>query len=151
MRICNLLIAILLVLSSIAAFGTDMAVPQDWVKTDCGHFTLFHPPDMKEEKVRGIDSDVRQFKSASIILSSDFGRYSDPLDRGYPKPFETIMIGGKQARIIVYSRAGEFPFLCNIHFPDTGKAGVTLTLGGGCKSKAALDILQHIYGTIRFK
>ena len=151
MSIRNLLITILLVLSSNAAFGTDKAAPQDWVKTDCGHFTLFLPPDMKEEKVRGIDSDVRQFKSASIALGSDYGRYSDTLDRGYPKPFETIMIGGKQARIIVYDGAGEFPFLCNIHFPDTGKAGVTLTLGGGCKTKAALEILQRIYGTIRFK
>ena len=134
-----------------AAHAGDEPPPKDWIRTDCGQFVLYLPPDMKAQKVRGIDSAVHEFSSTSIKFGSDYGAFSDPLDRGYPKPVTTITINSKPARIVIYDGAADFPVLCNIHFPDTGHPAVTLTLGGGCKDKAALETLKRIYGTVRFK
>ena len=151
MRMFMLLLGIVFASCIHVARAGDEPPPKDWIKTECGQFVLYLPPDMKAQKVRGIDSAVHEFSSNSIKFSSDYGAYSDPLDRGYPKPFTTITINSKPARIVVYDGGADFPFLCNIHFPDTGRPGVTLTLGGGCKDKAALETLQRIYGTVRFK
>lgn len=133
------------------ALGADEQPPKDWIKADFGGFVLYLPPDMKQQEVRGIDSNVRRYASGSITIDSDYGWYSDPLDSGYPKPFKTITVDGKPARIVAYDGAGKFPFLVAIHFPDTGRPSMKLTLGGACKDKAGAETLQRIYGTIHFK
>lgn len=48
-------------------------VPADWKKIETSHFIVSIPPDMKEKKVRGIDTSLWQYNSKTISLAIEAG------------------------------------------------------------------------------
>lgn len=76
-------------------------VPEDWQTIKAGDaFTFKAPRDVQPEPVQGIDSFVGKYTNTEMILTFDYGRYSDsdPMDRESNERSAT-MIDGKKAYI----------------------------------------------------
>lgn len=54
---------------------TASEIPENWKSIETDRFTLSLPPEMKEKKVKGIDTQVWQYKSEDISLSIEAGVY----------------------------------------------------------------------------
>ena len=140
-----------------AATSQPAAVPADWVPVDAGgKFKLLMPADMKEQKVRGIDSFVTRYRSETILLNCDYGWYSDPLaDPNKPKHQKaSVVVGGKAAIIVTYESPdsnSDGPFVAAIHFPDvTGDKRTRLTVFAQCKDAKSQQVAKQILQTITF-
>jgi hypothetical protein len=134
--------------------------PLSWVKNDVGVFTFYSPPDLMDFKSGGvaIDSHVREFKSATIYLSFDYGAYSNSLP-GYSDSnctYSNSDIGGRAARLKACSHMdANLPFLFTkltaVYFADTGSRGKRLTMDASCATDASCKDARAIFDTIRFK
>lgn len=158
------LVLVPVTLSPAAAAGPASApatqpatAPADWQNVNVAdRFQLRLPPDMKEQKVQGIDSLVSRFGSDQITLSSDYVWYSDPLKyddkKGYQR--KAMVIGGKEALIVTFQdhREGEpMPFVTGVHFPSvTGDGKVRLTVYATCRDEKAQQTARRIFETITF-
>jgi hypothetical protein len=136
---------------------TKPAVPNDWEVRDGAKFTFRAPADLKEDKVRGIDSLVGQWSSPSIKITSDYGWFSDPLDHNYrPKYTRTpVVVGGKKAFLVTYEVPEKLktpPFAIGVYFPDpTGDGRTRLSVYAQCKDAAAQETAKKILETIQFR
>lgn len=96
-------------------------VPDGWQLIKAGDgFTFKAPPDLVQQQVQGIDSFVGEYVSPGMVLSFDFGWYSDPMDRqGYERSDTTI--DGRAAYI---ARNGDE---MGVHFPTVDKSSKSET------------------------
>jgi hypothetical protein len=150
------LAAILLASESLSMVGcstisnkTD-ASASGWLKVEAGAFSIYAPPGWKFHQRQGIDSFVGEFAGDGIVLSFDFGPYSNPLDEAreptYVVTHETI--GGHKEKIVSPSVPGHG--ITGIYFPEiTGWN--KLCLYGQNLTDTQQKLALRIFRTIRFR
>lgn len=80
-------------------------VPHGWKKVELSDFSFYVPPDMKERDVRGIDSEVREYRNRNMRLGIDYGMYSNDLKSYAARPeykSESVSIDGEKAKVATY-------------------------------------------------
>ena len=130
------------------AWSQAPAIPDDWVAVKAAGktFEFKAPPDLKNVPVRGKDSLVGKYESPSMLLTCDYGWYSDPLPNekqpGYSS--KMVKINGKKAKIVT------FDGVAAVHFPKV-KDKIRLTVYVILKKKEAKATALQLFRTIRFK
>lgn len=123
---------------------------------EAGKIFSFHAPkEFVEEKVQGIDSFVGRYKSDSIQLSFDYGKFSNALGNNEKKPEfneREVTVDGLKAKIISYKDDSikGFSYFTGIHFPLVNKNNL-LTMTANCKDQSDLKIANAIFISICFK
>ncbi|MFP6892920.1 MAG: hypothetical protein VCA18_04165, partial [Opitutales bacterium] len=97
------------------AWSQAPAIPDDWVAVKAARnaFEFKAPPDLKNIPVQGIDSQVGKYESPSMLLTYDYGWYSNSL-RDEKKPgfsSNIVQIDGKTAKVVT------FDGVAAVHFP----------------------------------
>ena len=130
------------------AWSQAPAIPDDWVTVQAARkiFEFKAPPDLKQVPVKGVDSLVGRYESPSMLLSFDYGWYSNSLPNekqpGYSS--KIVKINGKTAKIVT------FDGVAAVHFPKV-KDKVRLTVYVILKKKEAKATALQLFQTIRFK
>ena len=78
----------------------QMEAPSDWKTFEIGPFTLSGPADLKDKKVRGIDSSVYLFENEEFSVGIEVGSYSGSEPNFHSYEFETglVQIGDKMMK-----------------------------------------------------
>ncbi len=137
------------------------SVPAEWVEVDAGSaFSLTAPPGTRFSPGDGKDSFIGSFEAAGLRLSFDYGLYSNPLvSDGSGKNYtaRNVDIDGKKAKIVtnyIPHRSTKRPYFIGVYFQDVGKSSIgtiKLTVHTSVERKEDYDIVEKIFGTIRFK
>jgi hypothetical protein len=134
-----------------------------WKRVDAdGLFFLSLPEDMKKQEVRGIDSSVGQYRNGRMMVSFDYGIYSNPLESYSDKPDykENLKnIGGKKAKIVFFSNTradSKYKYYSAVHFPEVEKnrfanMNIKLTLDVEFNEESDNAIAQAIFESIAFR
>src|SRR5262245_12821922 len=134
-----------------------------WKRVDAdGLFFLSLPEDMKKQNVRGIDSSVGEYRNVRMVVSFDYGIYSNPLESysGRPEYKESLKnIGGKKAKIVVFSNTradSKYKYYSAVHFPEVEKGrfanmNIRLTLSVEFSEESDNAIAQVIFESISFR
>jgi len=133
-----------------------------WRRVDAdGLFFLSLPADMKKQIVRGIDSSVGEYRNGRVVVSYDYGIYSNPLETFSDKPEykENLKdIGGKKAKIVFFSNtsaASKYKYYSAVHFPEVEKSrfenmNIKLTLSVEFNEESDESIAPAIFESIAF-
>jgi hypothetical protein len=129
---------------------------KSWSRIDAGKFHFLLPSDFREVKVQPIDSYVRCFQTrdSSIIVSFDWGSFSDPLTDNYAsRQTESCseQIGGRMARVVT-SAPGDRPrmrYIAAAAWRDV-TPGTHLTMFGSTTNRRGVRKLLAILRTVRF-
>ena len=127
-------------------------VPPDWKKIDLRDFSFAIPPDLKERDVRGIDSEVWEYRSRDLRLAIDYGMYSDDLDSYSDRPeykAEWVSIDSKKAKVVTY-RSGK-SYVAAVYFPGLWGSDTKLGFSVESKSAAEQELSKKIFQSIRFR
>ena len=134
-----------------------------WKRVDAdGLFFLSLPEDMKKQDVRGIDSSVGEYRNGRMVVSFDYGIYSNPLESYSDKPEykESLKnIGGKKAKIVYFSNTradSKYKYFSAVHFPEAEKnrfanMNIKLTLDVEFNEESDNAIAQAIFESIAFR
>ena len=97
---------------------------QRWERVEVtGAFSFLVPAGLEKQNVRGIDSEIGEYRSNQLRVSFDFGLFSDNLVAysGMPEYKEmTTEIDGKKAKIVFFTRdnpGSEYKYFAAAHFP----------------------------------
>jgi hypothetical protein len=108
-------------------------------------FTFRGPSDLEAIPVQAVDSGVGRYANADLVLSYDYGWYSDPLEPagqpGYQS--ESVEIDGRTARIVTFEGHAA------VHFADLGES-MRLTVLVELKQPSARADALEIFRSIRF-
>jgi hypothetical protein len=99
--------------------------PQNWNKIETDHFVIFIPPDMKEKKVKGIDTRIWEYNSKEISLSIEAGFLGGDfgfIRNQYESSVEERVIGGSKAEYLTLDL--NKPILKNWSFNADGSTKV---------------------------
>ncbi|HQU86855.1 MAG TPA: hypothetical protein PKY59_27220 [Pyrinomonadaceae bacterium] len=80
-------------------------IPKDWRKIETDYFSFSIPPTMKNQNVRGIDSEVMSFENEEMTLDIEYGDFSaDVVSHllDYEGKKQSIIIDGKKTEIVSY-------------------------------------------------
>lgn len=152
----KLLKIILLLLTAISTLvSAEELAALKWSKVNATYFEFSLPDNFKKVARHGEDSYVGEYQSKTVLLSFDYGQYSNSLQKldSYREYFEqTEVIHGHKAKIVTYTKSNT-EFVIAIHFPKGGrpyKSGNALTIISICRSKQDYDVVQKIYSSIKF-
>lgn len=145
--------SMLLVTLLLSYIWASEGVAEDLTKVIENSSFLFKVPiEMQEVEVQGIDSFVKRYESDTIMLSFDYGWYSNNFS-DWPEntTFEEVEIGGKLARIgtVKYQFRDGFPYATQVHFKLDDD--VKLSMFAACKTVVDVAIAHGVFGTIVFK
>lgn len=139
-------------------------IPDGWTKIDLDSFSFFAPSDLKNQKVRGIDSTVWKFRNREMTLDLDYGRYSNDLQFYADQPdyhTEWLRIDGKKAKIASWRMSDAYladcpkkgrGYVAAVYFPDLGGSGTTkLTFWASCIDSATRDSARKVFLSVRFR
>jgi hypothetical protein len=132
-----------------ACDGTPVSVPTGWHVVDAGPFSISAPFEWEFHQLKGVDSYVGEFVGDGIVLTFDFGRYSDPLKRA-KKPEYVVLdksIAGFRARIVSPKIPGHG--ITGVYFPNVGGSAALCLLGHDLTSTQQQLVLK-IFETFRF-
>jgi len=143
------------IIAGCASGGRSGSAPADWRTIGVTRvvavqrvLTFAVPPDMNEISVQGVDSLVKAYRSPTIELSLDYGRYSDPLkydDKPGYKRSDTV-IDGRSAYIVT------FEDVVALHVPSVRPLGRDrLTLFARCRNAEACEQVQQLFRSLRFR
>jgi hypothetical protein len=134
----------------------ERAAPSaNWRRVELTDFGFDLPRRMKEQKVRGVDSLVWEYRGGGSRLAIDYGMHSNDL-RAMAATAGAhagwVSIDGQRANVVT-SRSGK-SYVAAVHFPDLGgdaASGRTkLTLSMEVSSPDGLADAQKIFQSIRF-
>ena len=159
-RFLFLLFVVVLVVSCPVALSSSSAqVPKEWKKIDLTSFSFYAPPDLRDQKVRGIDSSVWEFRNRTMTLRLDYGMYSDSLESYSNQAdyqIEWVRIDEKPAKIVTLrlnagvGRDKGRTYAAAVYFP--GASGETkLSFLACCIDAATRDSAKKVFLSIRFK
>ena len=136
--------------------STSIGPPAGWIAVKASQFVFYVPPDMKQIPAQAEDSEEALYQGNSISLSYDYGPWSDPLKHTEKPQFkgQAERIDGRLARIVSFSNPGSghpFDNAIAVHFSDTGKPKMKLTLFATCKTTKDYETVKTIFRTIKFK
>lgn len=147
-------VGVLLCATSLSMGGCSQAdkLPVGWQKIEAGTFSLSAPPGWEFRKRQGIDSYVGDFVGDGVILSFDFGQYSDSLsdDQGPSYFVMREFIHGSSATIVSPTTPGRG--ITGIYFSDVpgGMNTNKLCLIGHDLTARQQEVALKIFRTIRF-
>lgn len=159
-RISTLIIAGVLVASCLAVVRSPKQdIPKGWVKIDLASFSFYAPPDIRNQKVRGIDSAVWQFRNRNMTLNLDYGMYSDNLESYKDESeyhAEWVRIDGKSAKVVTLRNSTDASnknrkYAAGVYFPEVSGPTTKLTVWAECVDVATRDSAKNIFFSIRFK
>ncbi len=107
-------------------------VPEGWSRVDVsGEFSLLLPPDLEPVPAAGADSLVRRYRSKGLVISIDYGRYSNSLAdvSGDDVTRESVRVDGRPAELVRY-RKPDAPsgrvHVAALHVPAVDRGKLTL-------------------------
>jgi hypothetical protein len=128
-----------------------------------GKFTFFIPPDMQEEAVQGIDSEIGSYIGDGLNLRFDYGFYSGPtICSGQAEcQEEWFDIDGMRTRVVTFRNgetSSEYNYFAGVHFadvklqqkPSSQQMPVTLSVYAWCKGPKQQALAKQIFQTIDF-
>lgn len=152
----NFLRIILLLSAAISSYAcAEELATLKWSKVNATYFEFSLPDNFKKVARHGDDSYVGEYQSKTVLLSFDYGLYSNSLQKldSYSEYLErTEIIHGHKAKIVTYTKPST-KFVIAINFPKGGrlyKSGNALTIISICRSKRDYEVVQKIYASIRF-
>src|SRR5215211_1550088 len=75
-------------------------IPKDWKNVETAHFVFSLPPEMKEKKVRGIDTELWQYDAPNISLSIEAGFLGGDFSfirNRYESTVQSVLVNGLKA------------------------------------------------------
>jgi hypothetical protein len=132
-----------------------------WKVIDANRHFSFHLPDnMKDQKARGIDSYVGEYRNSKMRIGFDYGAYSNSLTTysGEPEYQEfKKTISDKAAKIIFFrntNAASGYKYYAAVHFSLAEKnnleANSGLTLDAGFDDPAEWETVKRIFESVTF-
>jgi hypothetical protein len=121
----------------------------NWHKVDAGPFSLLAPSVWEFHRLQGVDSYVGEFVGEGMVLTFDFGRYSNPL-KEQKKPAYIVVhksIGGFRAKVASPRTPGHG--ITGVYFHDVGHA-TALCLWGKDLTSTQQELALKIFETLRF-
>ena len=153
----GLAVALLLGGCEVASRAEDPASdPPGWTRAEiAGELSLALPPRLELVPGKSADSIVRTYRSDSLRLVIDYGRYSNSLTdiEGEDLERRSVEVDGRAALLVTYREPdgqSDLPYVAALHVPDVGKDGrvVRLTLIGWSASERiraqAVKILRSV-------
>jgi hypothetical protein len=123
--------------------------PISWRKVDAGAFSIFAPLGWEFHQLQGIDSFVGEFVGDGVVLTFDFGQYSNPFNDA-KQPVYVIAhenIGGFRAKIVRPRTPGHG--VTGVYFHNVGDSN-RLCLWGKDLTSMQQELAVKIFETIRF-
>jgi hypothetical protein len=123
--------------------------PSNWRKVDAGPFSILAPSGWEFHQLQGVDSYVGEFVGEGMVLTFDFGRYSNPL-KEQKKPAYIVVhksIGGFRAKVV--SPRTPCHGITGVYFHDVGHA-TALCLWGKDLTSTQQELALTIFETLRF-
>jgi hypothetical protein len=109
-------------------------VPKDWILLKARNaFTFWGPADLKEEKVRGVDSFVGKYTSPTMRIEFDYGMFSGEY-KGDKYKLEEITVDGRKAVLAKWD-GGVGLYVGNVD--AKAKTPIRLSMGVSCKPGVA--------------
>ncbi len=129
--------------------GASLSSPANWQKVDAGPFSILAPLGWEFHQLQGVDSYVGEFVGDGVVLTFDFGRYSNTLKKE-KKPAYVVthkFIGGRRAKIVSPRTPGHG--ITGVYFRNVGDAAA-LTLFGHDLTSTQQELVLKIFDTLRF-
>jgi len=125
-----------------------LALPS-WHKLDAGPFSILAPPGWEFHQLTGVDSYVGEFVGDGLVLTFDFGGYSNPLKEERKPAYVVIhkLIGGRRAKILSPRTPGQG--ITGVYFRNVGDSNA-LTLFGHDLTSTQQELALKIFETLRF-
>ncbi len=120
-----------------------------WHKVDAGPFSILAPSGWEFHQLEGVDSYVGEFVGDGVVLTFDFGGYSNPL-KEEKKPTYVVIhksIDGHAAKIVSPRVPGHG--ITGVYFRNAGNASA-LTLFGKDLTPTQQELALKIFETLRF-
>lgn len=138
----------------------NLSSPTDWkLIKECGA-EFYIPPGFKEEKVSGIDSCVKKYRSKNTRMVLDVLGYITPdasRKEEYSEErefrYEKTEVGGRHAEIItcfLRNEAEGLNYAAVLFVPQMRKDGGNLTIWINSKSSEERERVMRIFQTVRF-
>lgn len=148
--------AALLATIGCARHAEPVNAPEGWERYDMQSFSFWAPTGMTEAPVRPVDSYVRQFTGNGMVLTFDYGRFSNSLDGAKRSHNESI--DGRVARLASYDNedpkaaVNGFPFghWEAAYFRYTSESDMRLTMLINCEGASSCRDAQQVLRTVRF-
>jgi len=124
--------------------------PTGWRKVDAGPFSILAPPGWEFHQLTGVDSYVGEFVGDGVVLTFDFGRYSNPL-KEEKKPAYVVIhkpVGGRRAKIVSPRTPGHG--ITGVYFRNVGMSNAALTLFGHDLTSTQQESVLKIFDTLQF-
>jgi hypothetical protein len=126
-----------------------VTAPANWHKVDAGPFSILAPSGWEFHQLPGVDSYVGEFVGDGVVLTFDFGGYSNPL-REERKPAYVVIyksIGGRRAKIVSPRTPGHG--ITGVYFRNVGDSNA-LTLFGHDLASTQQELVLKIFETLGF-
>ena len=137
--------------------------PSTWKRIDACGATFYAPPDVREEKVQGIDSCVRRYRTRDIVFDLDVypapapghsrkSEYSDKRDFTLVK----TKIDGQNAEMIscydddVAAHAAGFNYCAVLFVSEMPRQRGNLTIWTYSRSLESRNVATKVFSTVRF-
>ncbi len=127
----------------------NMTSRDNWRKLDAGPFSFLAPLGWGFHQLPGVDSYVGEFVGDGVVLTFDFGGYSNPL-KEEKKPTYVVIhksIDGHAAKIVSPRVPGHG--ITGVYFRNGGNASA-LTLFGKDLTSTQQELALKIFETLRF-
>jgi hypothetical protein len=127
--------------------------PTGWRRIEAGAFSLYAPPGWEFRKRQGIDSYVGEFAGDGVVLTFDFGQYSNSLSDVHEPSYVVVheFIHGSWAKVVSPKRPGQG--ITGIYFagaPNIINANKLCVVGHDLTAFQQ-EVALRIFRTIRFK
>ena len=160
----NLTLLLLLAFNVANAQNKSSVVPDGWKKIEACGITFYAPSDLKEEKVKGIDSCVKRYRSNNISLFLDVLGFklkeSDSRRDEYSdeKDFQIVetKIDNRKAEIITHYAVEDLEQWKDLHYsatlfvPQMRKDCCNLTIWTHNRTAEDRETAKKIFATVRF-
>lgn len=133
----------------------------NWVLIKNAHFSFSAPPDLKDQKVKGIDSFVGKYNSKHLELLFDYGWYPFTFnDWPAETKYEELSIDGRSARIgsVRHQRGYSRPWSTQVFIPAVWKKkseskfdrDVGLSIFVNCETESDVAVARDIFKSLKF-
>jgi hypothetical protein len=132
-----------------SSYAQEREIPKRWREVKICGLSFLIPKELKNQKIRGIDSCVASFEGKKITLGMDYGAYTAAPESEtiYPDTKrELLEIDGKKAHLATYSYGARIYVL--VGKSDFGKHALGMTIS--IKNKNDVETARQIFQSIRF-
>ena len=128
---------------------TTISAPDNWHKVDAGPCSILAPSGWEFHQLPGVDSYVGEFVGDGVVLTFDFGGYSNSLKKEKKPAFIVVhkVIGGRRAKMVSPRTPGHG--ITGVYFRNVGDSNA-LTLFGHDLTSTQQELAPKIFDTIRF-